>query len=150
MAELEPHRWQLRARWTGGATRVYARNHAFDVGVQASLADADANASALEHLVGALAADLLAGLSAAAARRRIAIDELEANLSAELDNPLVHLGVIGETGHAGLKSVAGTVWVSGDLDQAALDELWRDMLGRAPCFQTLSRAASVDVRARLV
>jgi uncharacterized OsmC-like protein len=146
---VAPQRWQVRGRWADQATRVYVRNHGFTVGVQASLRDADPHPSALEYLLGALAGDLLRGVALAAARRRIEIHDMEASLSGQLDNPLVHLGVIGESGHAGLAVIEGTIWLSAELDDAMLAEVWREASSRSPCHQTLARSVALDIRLRV-
>ncbi len=141
------HAWTVRARRIGpDETRVYARNHAFAVGAQASLRDSDAHPSAIECLLGALAGDLLRGFEVQAARRQVALHAGEINLSGRLDNVLVHLGVIGETGHPGLVSVTGTFYVSADADESALEEIWQATLLRSPLHQTLSRCAAIEIR----
>jgi len=147
MTDETDHAWTVRARRIGpDEARVYARNHAFAVGSQASLRDKDDEPSAVEYLLGALAGDLLRGFEVQAARRQIAVHAGEVNLSGRLDNVLMHLGVIGETGHPGLASVTGTFYVSADADEAALDEIWQATLLRSPLYQTLSRCAALEVR----
>jgi hypothetical protein len=127
-------------------TRVYARNHSFEVGAQASLRDRDDHPSALEYLLGALAGDLLQGFEVEASRRQIAVHEGELNLQGRLDNVLVHLGVIGESGHPGLASITGTFYVSTDADAQLLEEIWQSALARSPLFHTLSKCAVLTFR----
>jgi hypothetical protein len=139
--------WGIRARRvTPEETRIYARNHAFAVGAQASLRDRDDHPSAIEYLLGALAGDLLHGFEVEAARRQIAVDAGEINLQGRLDNVLVHLGVIGESGHPGLASIIGTFYVSADVDEPVLLEIWQATLARSPLFHTLSKCAVVTIR----
>ena len=139
--------WAIRARRvTAAETRIYSRNHAFAVGAQASLRDRDDHPSAIEYLLGALAGDLLHGFEVEASRRRIAIDAGEINLQGQLDNVLVHLGVIGESGHPGLASVTGTFYVSADAEEPVLLEMWQTTLARSPLFQTLSKCAVLTIR----
>jgi hypothetical protein len=143
------HTWAVRALRIGPTeTRVYARNHAFAIGAQASLRDSDAHPSAIEHLLGALAGDLLRGFETEATRRQVAVHAVEANLQGRLDNVLVHLGVVGETGHAGLAQVTGTIHVSADAEMPALEEIWRATLDRSPLYQTIARCAAFEVRLR--
>lgn len=147
MPDASDHAWAVRARRIGpDETRVYARNHAFAVGAQASLRDADTHPSAVEYLLGALAGDLMRGFERQAARRQLAVHAGEINLQARLDNVLVHLEVIGEMGHPGLASVNGTFYLSADADEQVLGEIWRATLDRSPLYQTLSRCAAVEVR----
>ena len=147
MPAASDHAWAVRARRIGpDETRVYARNHAFAVGAQASLRDSDAHPSAIEYLLGAFASDLLRGFEAQAARRQVAVHAGEINLQGRLDNVLVHLGVVGETGHTGLAAVTGTFYISADVDQEALEEIWRATIERSPLYQTLSRCAAIEIR----
>jgi hypothetical protein len=147
--QVTPHAWAVRARPAGGdEIRIYTRNHAFGVGQQASLRESDSYPSAIEYLLGALAADLLRGFGIEAARRQVAVHAGEVNLEGRLNNVLVHLGVVGEEGHPGLETIGGTLYVSADCDDGTLDELWRAALARSPLFHTLSRAAAIRVEIR--
>jgi hypothetical protein len=102
------HVWSVRVRAESRqASRIHARNHTFRVGPPLSFEPTDDLPSALEHLLGALAADLLGTLYTFARRRRLPIDSAELVLNATLENPLVHLGVIGEEGSPGLERVEG-------------------------------------------
>jgi uncharacterized OsmC-like protein len=143
------HAWPIRARWQRGQSRVYLRNHEFRVGVQASLRDADDAPSAIEYLLGALGGDLLAGIAAQAEKRQIEVYDMEATLSGRLDNVLVYLGVIGESGHAGLAEVDGKIYLSAETDETTVAELWRAATLRSPLYQTLSRAAAVRIAVEL-
>lgn len=141
------HVWAVRARRIDAQDlRVYVRNHAFGVGVQASLRESDAQPSAIEYLLGALAADLIRGFEVQAARRQVAVHAAEAKLSGSLENVLVHLGVVGETGHPGLAEVTGTFYVSADAEPSVLEEIWRATLERSPLYHTLSRCAVLSLR----
>ena len=149
LPELD-HAWAVRIRPVGtNDARVYARTSAFDVGDQASLRESDPHPSALEYVLGALGADLLQGFRIQAARRSLVIHDLEVALSGRLNNVLVHLGVIGEHGHAGLESVTGTLYASADADEDLLQSVWQEVLTRSPVFNTLSRAAVVSVELRM-
>jgi OsmC-like protein len=147
VSAVSDHVFAVRARRAGaGAARVYARNHTFAVGAQVSLRDQDDHPSAVEMLLGALAGDLLAGFEAQAARGQVAVHEAELNVTGRLDNVLVHLGVIGETGHPGLASITGAFYVSADAEERVLGDLWRATLDRSPLYHTLSRCAAVSIR----
>ena len=143
------HAWAVRASRIGPIeSRVYTRNHSFAVGAQASLRDSDAHPSAIEYMLGALGSDLLRGFETQAARRQITVHAGEISLQGRLDNVLTHLGVIGETGHPGLVSVRGTLYVSVDADESALEEMWQAALERSPLYQTLCRCASMEICVR--
>lgn len=126
---------------------MLARNHAFRVGAALSFEASDDLPSALEHLIGALAADLLTTFAAIARQRRIIVDASELSLNCKLENPLVHLGVIGETGTPGIESIEGVFYVSAEApSEEDLPKAWMDTQLRSPLFVTLSRSARLDIR----
>lgn len=129
--------------------KVYARSQAFGVGPQASLRESDAQPSAVELLLGALGGDLVRGMQVEAQRRGIAIDAMELSLTGRLANPLVQLGVVGETGHPGFETIRGTLFVSADTDEATLETMWQSALARAPVYATLGRACTLAIDVRL-
>jgi uncharacterized OsmC-like protein len=142
--------WSVRVRSIDAdGSKAYARNHAFSVGRQASLKESDAHPSATEYLLGALAGDLLDGFRRAVARRGIAIDAMEALVSGRLDNVLVHLGVIGETGSPGFKTIDVTVYATADAEDEMMRALWEEALAHSPIYNTLKQAAEVRLNLRL-
>ena len=145
------HAWAVRVRWTNDrGAQAYARAQSFGVGAQASLRESDPAPSAIEYVLGALGGDLACGFHREALARSVPIDDLELSLAGRLDNVLVHLGVAGEQGHAGLKSITGTIYVSSEADEATIEALWKATLARSPLFTTLSRSAEVSISLRLV
>jgi hypothetical protein len=141
------HTFQVRVRGTDlRAARAYARARSFDVGSQASLRESDPEPSAVEYALGALGGDLLLGLDRAAATAGLAVHAIEIALAGRLDNTLVHLGVIGEQGHAGFSAIDGTAYVSADADPIAIESAWRLALERSPLYNTFTRCASVSIR----
>ena len=163
MMNTNDHTWTVRVERVAGPAsdtgkayerRVYARNHTFSVGKQASFEPTDPQPSAVEVLLGALGADVVGGFEAEAARRRVPIDGLEMRLSCRLDNALTHLGVIGEEGHPGIASIQGTLYVTVDADantvDDALDALWRATLERSPLVNTLKRSVELLLDLRIV
>jgi len=75
------------------------------------------------------------------------VRNLEVSLKASADNILVFLGVE-ESGHPGLKTIEGSVYVDADADNNALQELFEETLRRSPVTQSLLRGARVDVKLR--
>lgn len=145
----EPFTWAARARLPGGdpttaaAAIVHVGRQVFSVGGQAGFDTSGTilHPSAVEYLLGALAADLLSGFVRAASRRGVALDAIEASVSGRLNNPLVHLGVVGETGHPGLEEARCTLYVSAADDRAEslLHEVWEATLAASPLAHTLRR-----------
>jgi hypothetical protein len=139
--------WTARVRAESRkASRIHTRNHTFRVGPSLSFEPTDELPSALEHLLGALAADLLHTFQVYARRARIPIDALELSLTCRLENPLVHLGVLGEEGSPRLEAIEGVFYASADAGAEALDRLWQETLKRAPIYATLERACPLTIR----
>lgn len=142
--------WTTRVRGTGkNEATAYARNQTFAVHGQASFKETDPHPSAVEYLLGALGGDIITGFAAHAARRGIVVDALEASISGRLNNPLVFLGVVGETGHPGFEAISGTLYVSADADEPALQEAWRETLARSPLVNTLQRCITLSLELQI-
>ncbi|MEZ6015424.1 MAG: OsmC family protein [Planctomycetota bacterium] len=150
-ADLErarAHVWTVRARAREGmGARLFARNHAFDVGQPASFDTADAAPSAVEYLLGALAGCLAVGMRWRAVRRGIEVFELEVSLRARLDDPLVFLG-LSSAGRSGLAGVEGRLFIDAVADDDVLDELWRETLQRSPVAATLEGHVPLTIERR--
>ncbi len=128
-----------------GPVRLIAGNATFAAAGPTGSAAGDTQPAALDLLVGALVAELLAGFRREAARAGVRVLDAELSLSAELDNPLVALGVVGESGSAALATVRGSLYVSADAGSEDLDALWRRTLARAPVHATLHRCADLHI-----
>ncbi len=143
--------WSLRVRWNAAqVSTVYARNNAFIVGSPASFRDKDLHPSAIEYLLGALGADLTSGFQKNAQAEGITLDELEMALSGRLENPLVYVGVIGETGDPYVSEIDGTLYVSTDADEDLVRTVWQTTLERSPIANTLKRSAAIRIELRLI
>ncbi len=143
--------WTSRVRWMGeDQATVYTRNHAFTVGGQASFREADPHPDAVEYLLGALGGDLLSGFASHAARRGVEVDAMEASIFGQLNNPLVFLGVVGESGHPGFETISFTLYVSADAEEETLEEIWRTTLARSPLLNTLNRCVALTLNLHAV
>jgi hypothetical protein len=143
--------WHVRVRSTGrGSSAAYVRRHQFAVGEPVQFDAESELVAGLEYVLGALGADLVTGLQRAARRRRIVVDHVEAIVSGTLDNPLTYLGVVGEAGHPGLARIVARVYVGADEDETALEEAWREALGRSPFVGVLARAIELDLTLKAV
>ena len=125
---------------------VFARSHRIVAGEALSFDREEAVPSGLEHLLTAVASDLVAGFARLARKRRLVIDGLEASLQAEVDGALVWLGVVGESGAPRLRAVSGTLYVSSPAGPAALEELWKDVWAQAPVCAALAGTVTMNVR----
>lgn len=139
--------WTVRVRADASrAITVHARNHAFSVSGPLSFRPTDTHPSAVELMLGAFAADLTATFRSLAAKQRLPLDALEFSATCTLNNPLVHVGVIGETGHPGIERIEGTLFVASDAEEADLASLWEATLLRSPLYNTLSGAVELSLR----
>lgn len=137
-----------RARVTCAAPHradVHVRRHHFVVGKPVEFDVASEAVSAIEYLLGALGADLVNGMRAVARRRRVAIDRIEAAVEGSLDNPLTHLSVIGETGHAGLARASVKMYVSSLDSESEVRAAWNETIERSPIVRTLRDAVKLEL-----
>ncbi len=143
-------RWQVRAAGgASGSTRVFARNHVIEVGQPASFDTSDAAPSAIEVLLAALSADLVAGLRWRASRQNIALDNIEFSLSSRAADARVFLGLASD-GQAGLAEIEGRMYVASAASFEALEAIWRDTLARSLLAQTLLRGTELALELKLV
>lgn len=129
---------------------VYARRHRFDVGKPLDFDAESESVSALEYVLGALGADVLNGLRAAARRRHLDLDGAEATVEGRLDNPLVHLGVVGEDGHPGIAEARVKVYASSPDPEEAVRAAWTDALERSPLVHTLRVCVDLSLELHVV
>jgi len=134
----------------GGRVRLVTRNLSLEADGQSSLASDAVHPSSLDLLVCALVTDLLAGLHREAARDGVALHDAELSVAASLDNPLVALGVIGETGSAAVAELRGSLYVSANADAGTLARLWQRALARAPVYATLLRSSDIHIELKPV
>lgn len=135
---MEPYRWSVRASsGPGDRTIAYVRKSRIEIGAPLSFDAAYPAATALECLLAALAGDMIGGFRDLCGKRRIRTERIEAVVSATLDNPLVHLGVVGETGAPGIEMIAVRVFVDSPADESAVREAWGEALRRSPIANTL-------------
>jgi uncharacterized OsmC-like protein/TusA-related sulfurtransferase len=142
--------WSARVRWTEGMqAKAFIRNHSFDVGQPASFDTRDLAPSAVEYVLAAIGGCLAVGFQWRAARRGLEVRNLEISLQAQAENILVFLG-LEEQGHPGLKKIEGRLYVDGDGDEEALQDIWQETLRRSPVTQSLLREVPAHLEFRRV
>ena len=62
-----------------------------------------------------------------------------------MNNPLVLLGVVGETGHPGFEAIIATVYISSDSADEDLAPVWHETLARSPLVNTLQRCVALSL-----
>jgi len=141
--ELE---WSLRVTSAEqAAARVSSRRHQFIVGSPLTFDAEHPFLSALEHVLGALGAEILTGLQEFARRRRFDIDQIEVVVHGYLENPLAYLEVVGEPERTRLARVRVKVFVQSPGDEPGFARLWRETLHRLPLVTTLAPALDLTL-----
>ena len=144
------HRWRTRVHWSGGMqARVFCRNHSWTVGQPASFDLKDDAPSAVEYVLGALAACLAMGFRIRASQQGVHIDELEISLNGRIDNIFVFIGGDGG-GHSGFSEITGSAYVQAGAPEETLKEIWDATLKASPVANTLLHPASLDISIRAV
>jgi hypothetical protein len=148
---MERHTWTLHvSAMEGGQATVFARQHQFRVGAPVHFDRAYEAVSALEYVLGAIGADLVNGLQILARKRRVVIEQLEAVVMGELNNPLTHLGVIGEAGHPGLEKVHIRVYLASPQEEATIQRLWQEMLATSPLVRMFQAAIQLELSLQVI
>lgn len=139
------YEWRVRTRLTASQeATTFARNFSWKLGPPASFEEKDAHPSAIEALLGAMAAELVNSFATACTQHGLIVDELEATAKAKLLNVLAHLGM--EEGDPSLASVDITVFITSPAPGEVLRAVFAETQSRAPLCQTLSKAAPLNIR----
>ena len=147
MRPASAYEWSVRVvgRAEHASAQAFVRTRQFDVDSALSFDAAYPAVTALEYVLGAVGGDLAAGLRDAARRRRFALDGLECVVTAELENALAHLGVIGEAGTPAIARLRVRVYASApEAPPGQLLEAWREALARSPLAHTFARLARFE------
>jgi OsmC-like protein len=130
---------------TGSSSSVFARAHRATIGKPWSFDSAEPELTGAELLLGALANDVLSLFFSLARSRRIAVDQAEATVQAELAGCLEYLGVIGATGLPHYQLFSVRAYIESPATSHELQEIWDLAVRRAPLLNTLRRSTDVDV-----
>jgi len=143
--------WDIRAHSTQrDVVTVHARRHTFRVGAPIHFDVEYDEVSALEYALGALAADVLGSFRSLAHRRRLDVDHVEALVHGELGNPLMFLGVIGESGDPGISQLRVKCYVSSLDEQDRVRAVWDEALARSPLARTFTAAGKLEISMQVV
>lgn len=127
-----------------------ARRHSFDVGDPISFDQEESRVTSLEYVLGALGADVINGFRALAKKRRLKLNEVEAQIDVELNNPLIYLGVVGEQGHPGIERIRVKVYISTQAMENEVAVVWSEMLEKSPLVCTLRSVIELRLDYKLV
>ncbi len=147
---MQQYMWTVRVSSVGNAANAFVRKHDFTVGDAIHFDEEYPHITALEFVLGAIGADVVNGLRSLARKRRVEIDHVEANVQAELNNPLTFLGVVGEAGHPGLERVQVKIYVSSLSPRDELESVWNEMIERSPLIQTFRSAIDLELTWKVI
>ncbi|MCC6445596.1 MAG: sulfurtransferase TusA family protein [Armatimonadetes bacterium] len=143
--QADSYEWRTRARAAARQkSTVYCRNFSFNVGQPASFEEKDAHPSAVEYLLGALAASLASGFASEALRSGLDIDDVEVTARGRVQNALAVIG-IGE-GKPAFASVEIKAFVSTLEEEADARAAWDRAVLRNPLVNTLEKAVELHIR----
>jgi len=126
------------------------REAGMEVGAPVSFDEELPRSSALECALGALGAEASLGLATLAHRKGLQIEHVESVVRAQLANPLVALGVVGETGDPGFERISITTFVTSPESEVAIQDLWEIAKSRAPLLHTFGRACALETKLEFV
>lgn len=148
---MDDFQWSLRvASGSQGQAVAYVRQHQFTTGAPVQFDEQYGGITALEYVLGALGADIVNTLRIVARRRRVVLDDAEALVSGKLNNPLTHLGVVGEAGHPGLETIQVRVYISSVEPEDRIRQVWDEMLETSPLVCTFRAAIALEIELKVI
>ena len=146
---MENFTWEIRVAAAGPDEAIaYARKHRFELGGAVSFDREYDRVSALEHVLGAIGADVATGLLKRARQRGLEVESAEAVVKTRLGNPLVFLDVQGEHGDPGLEFVSVRVYLVTSCEPAVVEGVWRETLEHSPLVRTFRKALDLQLSIR--
>lgn len=128
--------------------RVSVGRRQFAIGRPLEFDEASPRIAAVEYALGAVGGEIVNGLRLFAGRRRLAIDAVEAVVTAELDRALAYLEVVGEQGPPTIARIHVKVYVA-CADGPAVRALFAHLLERLPLVSTIGRALELTTELNL-
>jgi hypothetical protein len=143
--------WTVRLCTENGlSTKAWAGKNTLETGVAISFDKDNNRPTALEFFLIAIGSELGSSLYTNLMRSGFETDCLETVVSCELQNPLVALGVIGETGFGGISVVSLTVYISTVAEEEELNKLWLKLKPRLPILSSLEKSIRVDIKFKIM
>lgn len=143
--QARDYEWRVRVRSTGNRTATaYARNFSFPIGQPASFDESDDHPSALEHVLAALAAELVNGFATHCHQVRLEIDDLECTAKGRLHDVLAQVGL--SDGDPSLARVDLSLFATSPEKGAVLRTAWETVRKRSPLLQTLAKSCDMHDR----
>ncbi len=145
------HHWTLRVRGDArDRATAFVRRHQFEVGAPLHFDEEYDRVSCLEYVLATIGGDLVNGMRRLAHRRRLQVDQIEAVVEGELNNPLTYLGVVGESGHTGLEKVSVSIYASTLEDKEQVRAAWDEVLEKSPLARTFQSSINLELSLKLI
>ena len=144
-ARADAYEWRIRVRASGSMqSTVYHRNFQWTVGQAASFEERDSHPSAVEVMLGSLAASITTGFATECARDGLEVDDIELTAKATLHSVTAHLGL--GTGDPSLREARLRCFATSFDDEARVRAAWDRALARSPIVATLAKAATLELK----
>lgn len=139
--------WSLRVTSPDHrAARVASRKRQFAVSRPLDFDVQHEGITALEYALGALGAEFVTGLREIARRRRFDLEDLEAVVTGELNNPLTYLEVQGEVGHPGISAIYVKLYLASGEVEVAVRRFVDDAIELLPLARTFRSLLDLDLQ----
>ncbi len=135
---------RARAIWPGGglSVRVFCGRASFRVDEPVEPGAGGEAPTAVEYLLGSLAACVAVGVVYNASLRNISLDSLEVAAEGRINNILTFLG-LESSGHPGFEEVSLKVYVRSSAREEELRELVEHSIATSPVVNSLTRSVQV-------
>jgi hypothetical protein len=143
--------WRVRvAAERRDVATAFVRTHRIEIGPALSFDPHEPRATALEHVLAALGADVATGLLRLARRHGVELHGVEATARAWSANPLAYLRVVGEDGSPGLSRVRIRVYATTQAAEESVRALWEETLESSPLVSTLRPCVEMELSVKTV
>ena len=150
LQQARQYEWRVRARSTGPMrSKVYFRNFTIEIGQPASFEERDEHASAVEHLLSALAASISTGLANECRQQGLDVDDVEVTVTGKLADVLVVMG-LSDDGDPGFSEISLKCFASTMDDEDAVRACFDRAVARSPVAATLAKACALSLRFAVV
>lgn len=138
------HRFTVRLS-ADSFSKVHVRKLSFNAGDPVSFDTEHPHVTAVEYLLGAVAADVAGTVRVLGRKRRVALDSVEVLVNAELHDPLVYLRVVGRHGFAGIARIEAKAYIHSSADEDDVRRVWEEALVTCPVINTLEQTVILDL-----
>ncbi len=146
--------FKARVRVTDlGPARGQSRSHQLELSSVLGLGVDDSAPAVIDFLLDALGSEILLVFRELLRRNALPFEHSEIQLRARLHNPLVALGVVGETGSPGLASIDAVCHLTAlfpDADSRRAEECWSQALARSVILASLGDRTVIQTRLNIL